>query len=281
MANFINEKTRETVDIASYRTPKQLEKHRQIQARKEQVRKGKVIEFVACFHDPIREVTQHLSLTESGAVMKLLLYMKVNGKNLLQRDGKSLIQADIEKILRKGRTQTVDIVKRLEYLSIITPVKVGRSKTFYLNKDFHYMGKLVNKPFTKLMKAKLSEIVDDLKLEQLGFLYKILPYFHYDNCYLAYNPNEHDLTKVKYMNRIELAAAINYGADNITILVKQLRKKGLIMTTKTSGKVLFRVHPDLMYRQRDNGNNEKFNVYRAEFEAHRIDANRQKMKQND
>lgn len=276
MTWFTNEETGKRLDLANYTTRKELEKQQQILIRKENTRKGKVKEFIACFHTSIKAVTQHLSLTESGAIMKLLLYMKMNGEGLLQKEGKPLKQLDIQKILGKGKTQTVAIVKKLEYLSILISVKEGRSKHFFINGELHYMGKLAVKSFTKLMKTKLSEVVDDLKLEQLGFLYKILPYFHYDNCYLAHNPNESELTKIKYMNRKELANIINYDVDNVTSLVNQLRRKGLIMTTNTSGSVLYRVHPDLMYRQDNDGNNDKMNAIRDDFETHQIEANRRK-----
>jgi len=261
-------------DVASYRTARQqeaYEKHKEIENYKLRGTRP----FIGCFHDSIKEATPHLSLTESGAVMKLLLYMKMNSKGLLQKGGEPLKQIDIRKILGKGRTQTAEIVKKLEYLSILVPDRKGRSKLFYMSEEFHIMGKGAGKRyFTKLLTSKLREVVDDLKLEQLGFLYKVLPYFHFDTCVLSHNPNEREEKKILHMNRKELAAAINYDVDNITTLVKQLRKKGLIMTTNSSGNVLYYVHPDLMYRQANDGNLSKYDALRAMFKAHQVNANR-------
>lgn len=244
--------------------------------KQEHIRRGNNTPFIMYFHDSIREVTQHLSLTESDAVMKLLLYMKMNSQGLLIEGGRPLKQSDIQKILGRGKSQTAAIINRLENLSILISKKEGRSKQFYMNNKLHHMGKLLRKKhaFTKLWKSKLCVIAGDLKLEQLGFLYKVLPYFYYNKCILTHNPNEKDEKEIKYMNRKELAVAINYNIDNITALVKQLKKRGLIMTTTSSGNVLYYVHPDLMYRQDNDGDNDKFNALRSMFEAHQIQANK-------
>lgn len=258
--------------IASFITPEQKEKLQAMEKKQERILRGNNPPFVMCFHDSIREVTQHLSLTESGAVMKLLLYMKMSSEGLLQHEGKPLKQSDIQKILRRGKSQTTAILNRLENLSLLSSKKEGRSKQFYINHKMHHMGKLISKKhhFTKLWKNKLREVVGELKLEELGFLYKILPYFHYDSCILAHNPNEPDEMNIRHMNRKALAAAINYDLDNLTALVKRLKYKGLIMTTTSRGNIRYYVHPDLMYRQDNDGNNNKFNSIRSMFEAHRV-----------
>ena len=266
-------KTGETKgEIASFITPGQQKKLQQMKRKQEHIRRGNNPPFVMCFHDAIKEVAQHLSLTESGATMKLLLYMNMNCEGLLKEDGRPLKQSDIQKILGRGKSQTAVIITRLENLSILISKKEGRSKQFYINDKLHRMGKLLSKkhPFTKLWKSKLYEIVEDLKLEQLGFLYKILPYFHYDRCVLAHNPDERVEKEIKHMNRKALATAINYDTDNLTALVRKLQRKGLIMTAASSGNVLYYVHPDLMYRQDNDGNSDKFNALRSMFDAHRI-----------
>ncbi len=262
-----NTLTGETVNVASYVTEEQKRAWEERQKRTV-YRKKNIIPFVACYHDPIMEVTQHLSLTEGGAVMKLLHYLKQNGKGKLSNAGKPLYQKDIQAILGRGSTQTKQIIKRLEYLSILIPTKEGRSKVFYINENFHCMGKLLKKPFTKLLKGRLSIIVDELPLNQLGFLYKILPYFHFEKCFLCHNPDEKDFSVIRKMNRGDLAKAINHNPDELTKIVKSLTKKGLIMTTESCGSLLYYVYPDLMYRKDSDGQDDYTRGLRAMFEEH-------------
>ncbi|KKB40006.1 MULTISPECIES: hypothetical protein [Bacillales] len=264
---MINTITGETVNVATYLT-EEGKREREERQRKTAYRNNKVIPFVACYLDPIKEVTQHLSLIEGGAVMKLLHYLKQNGKGKLSREGKLLNQKDLQTILGRGATQTKQIVKRLEYLSILIPIKEGRSKVFYINENFHCMGKLLNKPFTKLLKGRLSTIVDRLPLNQLGFLYKILPYFHFEKCFLCHNPNEEDFSVIRKMNRSDLAKAINHDPDELTKIVKSLAKEGLIMTTESRGSLMYYVHPDLMYRKDSDGQDDYTSCLRGMFEEH-------------
>lgn len=263
---FRDTETGKLVEIEYYRTSKQQKAF--LEQRKKGKIKGNTLPFIACYHEPIREVTKHLSLINGGAIMKLLLYLKLNGKGKLTSAGKALKQKDLQTILGKGTTQTKQIVKDLEYLSILIPIREGRSKVFYINENFHGMGRLLNKSFTKLLKGRLSSIVDELPLNQLGFLYKILPYFHFEKCFLCHNPDERDISEIRRMNRDELAKAINYDPDELTKIVKHLRKKGLIMTTDSCGNLMYYVHPDLMFRKSSNGQDDYTHGLRAMFEEH-------------
>lgn len=264
-------------DVANYRTQAQQDSYNKYIKLKKYKLMGKR-PFVCCFHNSIKDVSRYLTLTDCGAIMKLLLHVKLNNGGLLQKGGEPLKQKDFELILGKSKRQVANIVSSLEFTSMIIATKEGRSKLFYVNEEFHIMGKGVGKKyFTKLLTKKLKEIAGDLKLEELGLLYKVLPYFHYETCALAHNPNEQEEEKIKYMNRKELATAIDYTKDNVTILVKKLIKKGLVMSIHSSGTVLYYIHPDLMYRQTNDGNTEKFNALRALFEANERNAsNRRK-----
>lgn len=48
------------------------------------------------------------------------------------------------------------------------------------------------------------------------------------------------------MNRSDLAKAINHEPDELTKIVKNLTKEGLIMTTESRGNLMYYVHPDLV-----------------------------------
>ena len=70
------------------------------------------------------------------------------------------------------------------------------------------------------------------------------------------------------MNRSDLAKAINHDPDKLTKIVKSLREKGLIMTTESSGSLMYYVHPDLMYRKDSDGQDDYTLGLRAMFEEH-------------
>lgn len=206
--------------------------------------------WVAGYHDPISNVLNVLTLIESGAIVKLLPYLRFKADGKLIKDGKPLMQKDIQRIFKRGKKATRDILHRLEELGIITVIKEGRSNVYYISANFHTIGNVrEGEKFTKLYQVKTQEIVEDLDLSEVGLLYKILPFFHYEEYYLCANPNEKDPDIIQHLNREQLAEAISHDIDTVTDSVRKLQNKGALLSTKSGRTVRYLVHPDLMFRQ--------------------------------
>ena len=206
--------------------------------------------WVASYHDPIEEVSSRLSLTETGAIIKLIPYMRFKTNGKLIKDGKPIKQADIQRVLKRGKTATRDILNKLESEGVISVLKEGRSNVFYISARFHDKGSVRDSDkFTKLYQVRTREITDELELHEAGILYKILPYFHYTEYYLVDNPDEEDVSKLRYIGRNELAKRIGMRRQDLTKAVNKLRSKGALMSTNSSNSTLYLVHPDVMFRQ--------------------------------
>lgn len=208
------------------------------------------VHWVASYHDPIERISKELSLTETGAIIKLLPYMRFRAQGKLIKDGKPLKQADIQRIFKRGRTATRDILNELQAKDVISVQKEGRSNVFYISAEFHEKGNVRDSErFTKLYQVRTREITDALALHEAGILYKILPYFHYSEYYLVDNPNESDLSKLRYIGRNELADRIGMREYDLTQAVRKLRSKGALMSTESGKSIRYLVHPDVMFRQ--------------------------------
>ena len=206
--------------------------------------------WVASYHDPIEEISQKLSLTETGAIIKLIPYMRFKTNGKLIKDGKPIKQADIQRVFKRGKTATRDILNKLESEGVISVLKEGRSNVFYISARFHDKGSVRDSDkFTKLYQVRTREITDELELHEAGILYKILPYFHYTEYYLVDNPDEEDVSKLRYIGRNELAKRIGMRRQDLTKAVNKLRSKGALMSTNSSNSTLYLVHPDVMFRQ--------------------------------
>src|SRR5690625_5097430 len=206
--------------------------------------------WVASYHDPIEEVSKRLSLTETGAIIKLLPYMRFKTNGKLIKDGKPIKQVDIQRVFKRGKTATRNILNNLESEGVISVLKEGRSNVFYISAKFHDKGNVRDSDrFTKLYQVRTREITDELELHEAGILYKILPYFHYSEYYLVDNPNEEDVSELRYIGRNELAKRIGMRRQDLTKAVNKLRSKGALMSTNSSNSTLYLVHPDVMFRQ--------------------------------
>lgn len=221
---------------------KKLEKERRKSADNRQ--------WVASYHDPISDVSRDLTLTEAGAIIKLLPYMQFKSRGKLVKDGRPLKQADIQRIFKRGKDATREILSKLAEKGVISVRKEGRSNVFFISAEFHEMGNVrEGEKFTKLYRVRTREITDSLDLNEAGILYKILPYFHYSEYYLVSNPDEPDVSKLRYIGRNELAELIGMFRQDLTDAVRKLRNKGALMSTHSGRTVRYIVHPDVMFRQ--------------------------------
>lgn len=206
--------------------------------------------WVASYHEAIRSITQDLTLTQAGGIIRLLPYLRFKSEGKLINNGKPLKQTDIQRIFKRSKRATSDLLSELESLGVITIVKEGRSNVFYISAEFHSMGQRGNSDsFTKLYQVRLSEVVDGLELNDVGLLYKVLPYFHYSEYYLCANPDEQDIAKLSYLDRETLAEAIGHEPETVSRLIAKLQGRKAILSTKSGKSVRYLVHPDLMFRQ--------------------------------
>lgn len=206
--------------------------------------------WVSAYHDSIGAIVCDLSLTHAGAILKLLPYMRFKADGKLINNGKPLKQTEIQRIFKRSKRATIDILSELCDIGVINIVKEGRSNVFYVTADYHTMGYVTDgAKFTKVYQRKLQEVIEDLSLNDVGLLYKILPYFHFSEYYLVSNPDETDVSKIEHLTREHLAALIGHDADTVTRVLSKLRGRKALMSTSSGNTTRYLVHPDLMFRQ--------------------------------
>lgn len=206
--------------------------------------------WVSAYHEAIRSITKDLTLTQAGAILKLLPYLRFKSEGKLISNGKPLKQTDIQRIFKRSRNKTSELLAELEALGVINIVKEGRSNVFYVTADFHTMGHVADGvKFTKLYQTKLIEVTEGLQLNDVGILYKILPYFHYSEYYLCDNPDEQNPQEIKHLDRELLAERIGHESETVSRLITKLRGRKAILTTRSGYTTRYLVHPDLMFRQ--------------------------------
>lgn len=206
--------------------------------------------WVAAYQTTIKEISRNLTLSQAGAIIKLLPYMRFKADGKLIDGGKPLKQAEIARIFKRSRNVTADILRELEELGVITIIKEGRSNSFYISAKFHSMGELNGERFTKIYIGKLSDVCKDLEINEVGLLYKVLPYFHYSEFYLCSNPNEQQPEKLQHLDRNGLAEAVGHDVATVSHLVAKLSAKKVMLSTKSGNSVRYLVHPDLLGRQK-------------------------------
>lgn len=253
---------------ASIRTPEELERAKQFAdlPKKKRFHHGR--NYVVSYNEAVAGIIRNLSLIEAGAMIKIMLQLRMKGDGKLLKGSlvspESMKKADIARVLGRSKSSTNALVDRLVELDLLE----DRADGFYVNKRFHSMGgSIADEVFTKVYTVRAKEIIDDLKLNEIGMLYKIIPFFHYSEYYLCVEPNVNKAF-IEYIGRETLAERIGHDVGTVSKTMSKLQSAGAILVTGTRKEVRYLVHPDLMFRQAEGHENEWTNAVRKLFEDH-------------
>lgn len=261
---FVNEAVENVLNEKAQKAQNQLEAFKKKQSNYISPEYGGLTQFIGCFRDSIKDIIPHLSSTECGILITILVKMQPGKNGLLVIGKEHMNQKDIQKHIRKGRTKTAEYLDKFVELGVLEETKNGRNSNYRINPQYHIMGKFPElteeNRFIKLYKAKLEEMINDLTSTELGFIYKALPICHYNTFKLVhnptarYNPTAEEGSKeassnvdLEFFNRKELATYMNVNPKSINNAVNSLSKKGLIMSKTSHGVTSYQLHPHIVY----------------------------------
>jgi DNA-binding MarR family transcriptional regulator len=178
----------------------------------------------------IREVTDNLSNKQCGYILMLQPYLQMKSNTLVDpgREETPLDKVGIAKALGVTVQTAGTIIKSLigDDVLMVTP-----SGNYRMNDRYHFRNKtrggkdmLVKTFFTTLKKLKL-------KPAELGALYKLLPYVHFETNMICADPFEVDPAEIRFLNTKQIADKLGTHEKNTIELLRALKKAGAISET--------------------------------------------------
>lgn len=180
-------------------------------------------QFTFALQNNIRELLSvgTLNLTSLGAVLVLLPYLDTDGylKYRTVKDKPFMNRNEIIKILRLSAATFDRVLRSLKDCGILEVEGIRNNQRFKINPYYHLRGKLpegldkVVRVQNRGIRSVFEEGNSDIKLDQLGFLYLLIPHLSYNNCRL-----------VKIVNGSE-------DIDNALSITELAKKLGLSLKT--------------------------------------------------
>ncbi|MBU8768767.1 replication/maintenance protein RepL [Cytobacillus oceanisediminis] len=196
----------------------------------------------------LREVISVLSNVHLGYLLHLQCFIDYESQYLHNHDGKEMTKkTDIQKALGVSKETNKRLCKALETNGILEK-NDGR---YRINPKFHFKGKNKNRKVVKLFTTTLKRLCNVLSANELGFLYKLLPYVHFETNMICINPFEKEPQKVEFLNVKGIAEVTGLHEDNISLLLTSLRKGRIIVETIREDKrnKYFTLNPYIFYRK--------------------------------
>lgn len=196
----------------------------------------------------IQEVISNLSNVHLGYLLHLQCFMDFEEGKLIGKEGKEITKkVEIQKTLNLSKDTNKRFCNVLEDNGILEIVD-GK---YRINPAYHFKGQIYEQKVIKLFTTTLKRLSKTIKANELGFLYKLLPYVHYDTNMICINPHEINPKKIQYLNIQAISEITGIHEKKISTLIRVLRKDGIIAETTLQDKrhTFITLNPYIFYRK--------------------------------
>lgn len=213
-----------------------------------QTQKGRSEAFFFNGTDQMREAASVLTLAQSGYLLLLASYIDYNG---VIRDGKE--PADTAVMMRLLRLET----KRSTFYDFLAVCLdngyiAEQDGEYRVDKALHFRGKAGKVPLVRAFIVRLRALYDEVGAHDLGLLYRIIPLIHRDTNVICGNPEEGTPSKIRKLNRKQLAEVTGVDPATISRVAGRaiFRGKSVFakITTATDG-TFYMVNPQIFRRK--------------------------------
>lgn len=270
---FVDLATGEKVTMSSWRTVEQDKAYREkLKREREQqvkVSKDKSEHFV--FTEMDIEGLEELDNKDLGYFLLLQTFTDYN--NILKEDSEDskvpMNKKQLQEKLNIGRNTLYKVLKSLKRQGLLEEKKIDsygkQRKAMILTDEYSFRKSVIydngkNKKDTdKAVKVFMSELQDiynqeHIKPADIGFIYKCIPYVHYDSNFLVHNPNFKRKEDADMITVGELSEIQGLSRSVTQTRLKEITWKGMYVFARVkvgdnANETKLKVNPQVIYRK--------------------------------
>jgi hypothetical protein len=227
-----------------------LKQREAYKSKLERERNGRGPGFTFTAMDEIPEVIELLDEKDCGRLLFLQCFVDYENNRLVRGSGKSktgMTERDIREALSIGDDFGRFFADMLRY-GIIIPNDDG---SYSINNRYHFRGRLTKNPrVIRSFTAKVKELYHKYDPRDLGFIYKLLPYVHYELNTLCRSPHEQELDKIEALTKKEISLITGRDESTTFRKLRRLQFDGMYVFAQViRGKEKFyKLNPFIFYR---------------------------------
>lgn len=221
--------------------------------REEQERKkwqsGRQADFTATNMLNLNEVYSVLTTAQCGYLMLLQCYVSYDGGTLVNSDKTPMSTGDMMDVLQltKKASTFYDFLNACIEHDIVQEI----GGHYAVNPRYHFRGAFNDQYVVKSYTAKIKRVYREVKATDIGLIYRMIPFIHYETNTLCENPFESNPSLVRTFNRKQLAEAIGVSPGEISRRLPNMTFDGeyVIAKVKVGGKESYMFNPWVFYRK--------------------------------
>jgi hypothetical protein len=223
--------------------------------RKLKEKRGRQPDFTASNMRNLHEVYNVLTTTQCGYLMLLQCYVDYGEGTIVKSDKTPMTTSDMMSVLqlKSKRSTFYNFLRACVEHGII----IENNGTYAVNPRYHFRGAFADQYVVKSYTAKIKQVYREVKAADIGLIYRMLPFVHYETNALCENPFETNPDKIRWFTRKTLAEAIGVSPSEISRRLPKMTFDGefVIAQVIVGGKRVYMFNPWVFYRK--NGEPDK------------------------
>lgn len=203
----------------------------------------------------IREVIRTLDDKYCGYLLFLQCFLDYDGVLVKgQKQKIPMTKVDIAQTLGLKERAFRDFFKTLTEYNVL----LIENNVFKINGEYHWKGSAKVERYIKTFTTEVKKLFGIFKPKDLGFIYKLLPYVHFETNLLCENPHERDLSKIRPLNKSDIAEVVGVDASTAFRKIQKIKLNDMYVFAEVSkGGIdnIYKINPFIFYRQ--NGKPDK------------------------
>jgi len=220
--------------------------------RQREREKGRKCEFTFSDMDAIKDVITNVAEKHCGYLLYLQCFIGFDGViRHASRENNPMTRDDIMSKLGIKKDAFHEYLLAMTSNNIILVELVDGVKQYHIDKRYHWRGSTNNPHVIKSFIANVKKLYKDVGVKDLGFVYKLLPYVHFETNYICSNPYEIYPDRLKKLNRSDLANLTGEGENTVLAKIKKMHvgDEPIFATVRAGKSVHYMVNPSLFYRR--------------------------------
>lgn len=202
--------------------------------------------FTFSVMDALHEVTSVLTNAQCGFMLVLQSYMNYEGK--LTTGRKAMKSADMMRVLglNEKRQTFYDFLR----ITIENAIIVKKDDHYYVNPRYHFRGSMNGRITIKSYTDNVRKAYSDNKPEDLGLIYRMLPFVNLQTNTICHNPYETTPENVRPLRAKELAEVIGVAPSTLSRRVSDwtFDNEYVLAKVKVGKKTSYMFNPWILYR---------------------------------
>ncbi|GAB1530121.1 MULTISPECIES: hypothetical protein [Brevibacillus] len=194
------------------------------------------------------QVIALLDTKESGYLLYLQCFVGYDNTLVVGAKNTPMDKRMIREVSHIGETTFRELYRKLIDYGILIELENGM---YAINELYHFRGKTRNLKVIKSFTSKIKALYEHSSVVDLGFIYRLLPYVHYDKNVICTNPLEMDAKKLVPLSQTEITEITGIDESTVRRKLGRLFFDGMYVfaQVRKGREVHYKLNPFLFYRK--------------------------------